>query len=420
MRGPSAQYVSLPFSNAIAFFKQKVTLPTDAWDDLWQGMHSRAFVVAGATKAELLLDFRKAVDKAISQGTTLAEFKKDFDSIVERHGWQYKGNRNWRSAMIYQTNLATAYDAGKYKAMTDPDVLSVRPYWRYMASRSANPREEHKQWYNLVLPYDDLFWETHSPRNGWGCKCGIRNLSARQLEQLQEEEKDGPYPVRTKAPEAEHYDWTNKKTGEVHQVPVGIDPGWDYNVGAATWGKRLSNQVMDEYRGMKNDAWEVLTPGNWATYGLTEQLQPDTPVASIGPKVVEPEAAVTALEKIIGGPERVYSFSAPQGIRYDLLMNAETLISHIDLNRTPYLPFLPETLTDPQEVWQRFDRHKGTGKVVLRQRIIKLLPVGRGKKGVLVICEAKDGWIEAWTMMPIIKLNYLNKQRTGQLVYRKE
>lgn len=32
------------------------------------------------------------------------------------------------------------------------------------------------------------------------------------------------------APAMEYQEWQDKK-GDVHQVPKGIDPGWDYNVG---------------------------------------------------------------------------------------------------------------------------------------------------------------------------------------------
>ncbi|MHB1350107.1 MAG: hypothetical protein ACYCYR_09565 [Desulfobulbaceae bacterium] len=57
------------------------------------------------------------------------------------------------------------------------------------------------------------------------------------MERLQKEEAGGPYPIRTTAPPAEYYEWTNKKTGEMHMVPKGIDPGFDYNPGASPWGK---------------------------------------------------------------------------------------------------------------------------------------------------------------------------------------
>jgi len=33
--------------------------------------------------------------------------------------------------------------------------------------------------------------------------------------------------------------WRNPATGKTEDVPRGIDPGWDYNVGEAAWGERL-------------------------------------------------------------------------------------------------------------------------------------------------------------------------------------
>lgn len=236
---PEINYESLPFDEAIEFLRQKTLLPTRTWKDIWQGMHSRAFTVAGAMKKDLLQDLYDSIDKALTEGTTLNDFRKDFRSIVQKHGWAYKGGERWRSAIIYDTNLGVAYSAGHYKQMMHPDILKVRPYFRYVPSSSANPREEHKQWYNLVLPADDPFWKTHYPPNAWRCKCGVVSVSKRELERLKGEESEGLYPVRTEAPEIKTYRWVDKDTGKVHMIPEGIDPGWAYNPGAAANGKPL-------------------------------------------------------------------------------------------------------------------------------------------------------------------------------------
>lgn len=167
---PSAEFMNLPFAEAIEFFRQKLSLPTATWTDIWKEMHGRAFVVAGAMKEDLIEDLRSAIDSAIAEGTTIATFRESFDEIVVRHGWSYKGGRGWRTAVIFNTNLSVAYARGHYRQMADPDLLKVRPYFRYVPSYSANPRPEHRKWYNLVLPADDPFWETHYPPNGWGCK----------------------------------------------------------------------------------------------------------------------------------------------------------------------------------------------------------------------------------------------------------
>lgn len=411
MPSPSAEYLSLPFSEAIGFFRDKVSLPTERWDDLWQGMHSRGFVVAGATKSELLADLRGAVDKAISQGTTLADFRKDFDTIVDKHGWQYKGERGWRTAVIYDTNLSVAYSAGHYQGSTQPAVLAVRPWWKYMPSSSFKRREDHVQWYGIVLRHDDPWWSSHYPPNGWGCKCGVMTMSNRQYQQAKGN-------LRTEAPDDGTYEYVNKKTGEVSEVPKGIDPGWDYNPGQAAWGSRLSKETMGEYQAMKGDAWKSLTPGNWQTKGLAETLSPVAATAQLGPELPSKVSTVAALVEILGGQEKTFSF-ASKDFRYDLLVNAETLGNHVDLSRTPFLPLLPEVLEDPQEVWLRFEQHQGTGKVVLRQRIIKVVDAGK-EKAVLVVAEAKNGMLEAWTMLPVSKGPYLNKQRAGQLVFSQD
>ena len=167
---PSAEHMDLPFEEAIAFFRNKINMPAATWKTLWKSMHDRAFSVAGATKGELIEDLREAVDRAIAEGTTLAEFRTDFDSIVQKHGWKYKGGKGWRTAVMLNTNISVAYSIGNYNQMTDPDVIRARPYLRYVASSSRNPRPEHMQWYNVILPADDPWWNTHYPPNGWGCK----------------------------------------------------------------------------------------------------------------------------------------------------------------------------------------------------------------------------------------------------------
>ncbi len=415
MEHPSAEYLDQPFAEAIDFFRGKVNLPTERWDDLLGGMHSRAFVVAGAAKADLLADFRAAIDKAIADGTTLGEFRADFDAIVARHGWDYKGRRGWRSAVIYDTNLSTAYAAGQHAQMTDPAVLAVRPYWQYQPSSSAEKRPEHVAWYGVTLPWDDPWWRTHRPPNGWGCKCSITSLSRREYERRQGQ-------LRTEAPDDGAYEHVNRRTGEVTKVPRGIDPGWDYNPGEAAWGKRLAEQTMAEYQGMGGEAWESLTPGDWQASGLPELLTPQPATAALGPKLTSTEAATAALAEIIGGEQRVYSLVGAEGFRYDLLVSATVLAKHLtekDFSKTPFLPFIPEVLNDPHEVWLCFERHQGTGRVELRQRIVKAITYGRGKV-LLVVVGARGGMLEVWTMIPATPGGYVNKQRRGMLVYRKE
>lgn len=175
-----AVYGSLPFQQQIDFFRQKLNLPTASWTDIWHEQHDRAFVVAGAMRDDLLGDFRAAVDKAIANGTTLEEFRKDFDSIVEKYGWEYNGGRNWRSKVIYDRNLASSYSAGRWQQIQA--VKHLRPFLRYRHMPDEKyPRLDHMAWDGLILPVDHPFWLTHFPQCGWGCQCWVDSLSQRDI-----------------------------------------------------------------------------------------------------------------------------------------------------------------------------------------------------------------------------------------------
>ena len=81
------------------------SIDNKSYADIYGAEHDAAFVVAGMARMDMLADMRAAVEKAIADGTTLDAFRKDFDAIVARYGWQYNGGRDWRSRIIYNTNL---------------------------------------------------------------------------------------------------------------------------------------------------------------------------------------------------------------------------------------------------------------------------------------------------------------------------
>lgn len=215
---------ALPFVEQIAFFRAKLNLPTGRWDDIWQAAHDRAFVVAGATAADLLDDLRTAIDKAIATGTSLETFRKDFRRIVAERGWTgwtgegTRAGQAWRTRVIYETNLRTSYAAGRWAQLTNHQLLAVRPYWRYVHSDSvANPRPLHKLWGDrrLTLHHTHPFWRQFFPPNGWGCRCYVVAVAAPRPGDMTDL-GDG-------------WELVLPATG----APAGIDKGWAYAPGAS-------------------------------------------------------------------------------------------------------------------------------------------------------------------------------------------
>lgn len=225
MAEPLAATFRKPFKEQVAAFRLRLgnLVPTSRWDDISRGQHDRAFMVAGATKADLLADLAAAIDKTIVEGTSLEQFRSDFRQIVETHGWHgwtgegtAKGEA-WRTKVIYRTNLEVTRAAGRRAQ----HFSGAFKYLVYRHSGAENYRPEHLAWNGLILPIEHPFWNTHYPINGWGCMCFVRG--ARTLAAAIR--VGGDPSVKLPA----NWNTLDPRTG----APLGIDKGWDYAPGAS-------------------------------------------------------------------------------------------------------------------------------------------------------------------------------------------
>lgn len=373
-------------------------------------MHARAFTVAGAVKTDLLADLYKEVLKGVKDGVSIQEFRKNFDSIVKKYGWNYNGNRNWRTGVIFNTNMTVAYAVGRYKQMTDPDVLAAFPYWRYRTMDDNRVRPQHRAWNNIVLRYDDPWWDGHYPPRDFGCRCEVQNLSGKDVERLKAKEA-----VQTTAPDDGTYNWRNPTTGAIEEIPNGVGPGWNYNLGESAWGKPMAESAMSEWQAGANN-WERLITDNYEDYGRPETIPLSATDTTPGIIAANKAEIKQIIEKVIGGQEKTYFYPAGD-FTYSMVVNAEVLGEHLSADRSPFLVYLPEALENPYEIWLSAEKNTATGKVALRQRIIKGFDIGKGK-GMLIVFQTLDGYMEAWTSIYMSDLKYLNNQRQGKLIWQ--
>jgi len=228
---------SLPHHEAIKYFQQKLLIPSRQWNDLLGPIHAKAFTIAGVTQLSLLQDFFGAIHNSILDGTTITDFRKDFDNFVARHGWSYKGKRGWRTDTMFFTNKRSALMAGKWAQMWR--MKDRRPYLMYLTVDDSRVRPEHKKWHRLILHIDDPAWKQIYPPNGFRCRCIVRSLSKADLEAM------GVTP--DKIGKIETVDWEDPVTGEIIKRTPGIDIGWDYNVGQSWLAPEvlLGQQLME-------------------------------------------------------------------------------------------------------------------------------------------------------------------------------
>ncbi len=242
---------------ALKFFRAKGLKTSFAWQDVWQQEHEAAFTVAKIADIDLLADVRAAVDKAIADGQSLQDFIKLLKPRLVQAGWWGKAPMTdpltdetkmvqlgspRRLETIFVTNMQTAYAAGNYAQIQENK--DEAPYLMYDAVHDSRTRPQHRAWDGTVLPVDDPWWDTHTPPNGWRCRCGVIQLSKEQVVAMGK-------AVADKAPPSPTREYTNPRSGEITRVPVGIDPGFGYNPGKDRLAhlQQLYDQKLSDFNG---------------------------------------------------------------------------------------------------------------------------------------------------------------------------
>ena len=214
--------------------------PTFDWRDLWQDEHALQFTISRLARLDLLTAIQDGITASVEGDLSRRDWMKNTEQLLAKAGWwgdvqvldpqtgeavTTKFDRA-RLKLIFDTNTSVAHSAGQWQRVQDAQM--THPYVRYITRGDERVRASHAQWNGVTLPLDDAFWNTHWPPNGWRCRCRVQSMTRREYARLQ---ADGS--IKTEAPPAKTREWTNPRTGEVLDVPVGIDPGWAYNPGKA-------------------------------------------------------------------------------------------------------------------------------------------------------------------------------------------
>lgn len=402
-------YGSLPFKEQIEFFRRKANVPTNSYADIYNSEHDYAFVVAGANRNALLNDFRAAIDKAISQGTTLEEFRKDFAEIVEKHGWSYNGSFNWRSRVIYETNLNSSYQAGRYQQLRDAKF----PYMEYLHSDYVeHPRELHQSWNHLVLNFNDPWWDSHFPPNGYGCQCRVRGRTTGDLKRMG---KNGPDTAPT-------INWIDRVIGEnsgdprIVRVPEGIDPSFEHIPGQSRLDTFVPNPLDSVptlklgVPSVKADEWPSIrevSKNRLLEKGLTEEDYANIFLNEFGATLTNP-----AIFKDVAGEALVIGKQL-----FTVSKTGELKVTK--RRREQFLLLLADSLKLPDEIWTRMEYFDHLQKSVVRRRYISRFMIDGEVKPMLAVFEVgDDGWLGVTTFAPD-NPDYLEQLRVGVRVFKR-
>ena len=194
---------SVGFQEAMDYAaRRKVVLPEDYYGKLIGLQRSQAVSIAGLAALEQI---RFVVDKladALEKGGTF----KSFQEAVRAGGLDVNLPAH-RLENIFRTNIQAAYSRGRWEQQMR--ARGSRPYLMYDAINDSRTRPAHHAMDNIIRKWDDPFWATNYPTNGYRCRCTVISLTEAQAKKRGGVTDPLPDPDTTKP-----------------------DPGWDYNIGA--------------------------------------------------------------------------------------------------------------------------------------------------------------------------------------------
>lgn len=184
-----AYFKSLGFDDTAFNFKQAA-----------KAAEASAFAVAGVLRTDILQDIHGELQRVMTEGRTTYDFMRDVAPMLEKKGyWQPKGDKvrsivpdkstgviagkkisKHHLETILKTNMHAAYMAGRYRALRAN--AENRPFWQYVAVMDRRTRPAHASLNGRVFRYDDPFWESFWPPNGYRCRCTVRALDQADMD----------------------------------------------------------------------------------------------------------------------------------------------------------------------------------------------------------------------------------------------
>ncbi|EHJ46344.1 phage head morphogenesis protein, SPP1 gp7 family [Solidesulfovibrio carbinoliphilus subsp. oakridgensis] len=411
-------------TEAIRFLKDKVPVTRDQFDRLSEVAKARAFTVSGLARVDMVEAVHRSMTLAMEKGVPLREWKQTVSQALDTAG--FTGDRPLRLETIFRTNVQSAYMAGRYAEMSA--MADTFPYWQYSAVNDGRTRPAHRALSGKVYPAGHPFWDTWFPPNGFNCRCTVKALTRRQVE-------DRGLAVETEIPEE-----LDTASGPVRIAP---DLGFSTNVGKDWLGSLTPGPLADEITPLVSRA--ICRQGLAFASG-DDPCRP--PLAGLDPRHV---LTVDAADILPAGlvPERyVQAFLSEFGMA-DIEASKVVTLPGVELpmvvgkgffidkrtgewkvnksGRAPYVRLLAQTILNPYEVWQV--PAEVSGKPMDTLRLLRLFSLDGKRIGGFSVFNLVRGrqWQAATAFTPKATaasearmLEYLEAQRVGILAYREE
>jgi hypothetical protein len=166
------------FWEALAWFRRRLPIRKEEWEELEARAQRRAFTVAEVANLDVINGVWKALDRSIEKGEDFAKFKKRVSkALTEEWGQPRPG----RVENIFRTNVQMAYQAGRWRQAQVPAIQAAKPY----GMLSTIVDESSSEWCGaklnrVVLPLRHPWFKTNWPPRHYQCRTTVILLTERQ------------------------------------------------------------------------------------------------------------------------------------------------------------------------------------------------------------------------------------------------
>lgn len=335
----------------------------------------QAFTVSHVEDAQILAAMKQGILKAMEEGTTFAQYKKEIDQVFENKGLPPLSRRHLET--VFNSNMQSAYMAGKFHQLNR--LGEFFPYWQYITMDDGKVRPSHEAMHMAVYHKDDPIWREWYPPNGFGCRCDVEAADDDDLAK-------GGYNLldsKTSLP-------IDIGTGKVYHP----DEGWQSNIALSTsqfekWLEQKEtsgislNKKPEDY-GWKGDLAGAKDPGHFSgdfKGFLNGLLDKQNKMITYDGKIYVPQELID--KKLI--PE---------------------------VSKHPYALRFKDAIMNPQEVWGIIEGNK------YKIRILKRYEDNRGLVIILKYDRNVLEDMELLTYTGTSKMKYMEDQRNGILIYK--
>ncbi len=384
------------FQEAIEAFKSKVPLSADEFARLSTAAKARAFSVARMQSADLVAQVQDSLRRAMEEGVSFRDWKAGINDLLAKRG--VDPLEPWHLDTVFRQNVQSAYQAGRWKQMTEPYVLKRRPYLQYVIVRDGHARKTHADQDGKIYPKTHPYWDEWYPPNGFGCRCGTVDLS-------QEEVDEEELKVETRSP-------------ITHP-----DPGFEVNVGKGAFGDRVMEAISQDMA----DLVPVFSGGP-AQFGRPQVIPPKA--FKPAPELLPPPEVLArdlsrpevqdfyrdAYRSAVGIPEGRDAVEISDVLGESIMLNMGGIdyLLRKEPSRVRFIPYILPTIQAPYEIWLV---EETTAKGVrYRKRYIALYRDGKARPYLVVVNQFDPyrwGILNAYPL----ETKSLKQERSGVLLY---